>query len=196
MSKIFPRLKEALSGSAFDQPVVNIPLISRPLGNGLNLFFIEDRGATSEYVDRNRQRELGVSEKELFSLSIRNLANRAVDQARIGISDHGVTMLVGMEDLESSLCLVPAAVAKFGFAPSSSVFAIPTREIFMFANGRNVQALTLMKSIAQKHFREAQRSHRVSERLFRASESGLPLKLASGSQFNFTSISSFLLGKT
>lgn len=191
----FPRLKEVGISLLPEERIVESDVVKRQLLPKVGLYYLEDAGDQYHYVSRSRLRELGVSEGQLHQQAIANLRQFALDNAKVSPASNGITTVHGMGELESSLCLVPDTIVRYGFIPGKVVFGMPSRDIFAFCGAENQPAISRLKSICQSHFEKEARSRRISPRLFKASDSGEPIRFAGEFSNLFASLASTLFGR-
>lgn len=157
-----PSLKDAratMEVSRADQPVL------RDLKNGLLVAYIVDSGDVFEYVqvkDLDRSR---LTEEELHSSSVRNLA--ALMNSKLTIRPYGNVFAVFLDgNVESSLLLVDelwdkklAHLRQAGF-----IAVVPTRDVLAFCDASDLQGVTELRRVAE---RAENGDHLITPSLFR-----------------------------
>jgi hypothetical protein len=124
-------------------------------------------------------RELGHSTQSLHSISVQNLEQKASTGGKVMSVGQGISMIVELEGLESSLVFAPRARTRFGMLDSALVYGIPSRDTFIYCEASDRAAIAQMRKTVQTVFNDAEATHQVTDKLLKLSGSA-SIKYADG----------------
>jgi hypothetical protein len=150
-AKAYLKVKEfGTSGNEITLPYRDSPIIT-DLNDNLCVAYVVDEGGHFQYL-ANRDREAsGLSNSEIHSASIENLAKLA--RARIRVAPHGNVHAVLLEgNFEASMILIDGLWDKAlaHLAPNGFVAAIPARDILAFCDTNSTAGIAELLQLIQR----------------------------------------------
>jgi hypothetical protein len=164
LDKVYPRLKEIFDGD--DEVSPSASLVWRPFLHDVGIFYIMDCGDFYEYLTINDTKHANLTTDALHMVAIGNLERFAGD-GRGGVVDvdEGVTMLTGMEGLETSLVLLPDKLKALGLRAVDDCLGLPARDVLLFADKADEDAVNRLCAAMRRVFDGLPSSQRVSPQL-------------------------------
>ncbi|ADE11348.1 DUF1444 family protein [Sideroxydans lithotrophicus] len=128
----------------------------------LVILYAEDTPTNITYFAPKSLDEIGISRKQLRTLSVANLT-RLIPKPQV---DAGplVSMITVGGNYEASLLLFDDLWTNLSKANGEIVVAVPARDLLMFTGSRNQQGLTKLRELATKYAKES--PYHLTDKLF------------------------------
>lgn len=128
----------------------------------LVILYAEDTPTNISYFAPKSLEEIGLSRKQLRTLSVANLT-RLIPKPQV---DTGplVSMITVGGNYEASLLLFDDLWANLSKADGDIVVAVPARDLLMFTGSRNQRGLTKLRELAAKYVKES--PYHLTDKLF------------------------------
>jgi uncharacterized protein YtpQ (UPF0354 family) len=128
----------------------------------LVILYAEDTPTSVSYFAPKSLEEIGISRKQLRTLSVANLT-RLIPKPQV---DTGplVSMITVGGNYEASLLLFDDLWANLSKADGEIVVAVPARDLLMFTGSRNQPGLTKLRKLAAKYVKES--PYHLTDKLF------------------------------
>jgi uncharacterized protein YtpQ (UPF0354 family) len=139
------------------------PLATEQLAPELFVVYAEDTPENVRYLPAEDLGKAGIRPPELRRLAVRNLLALLPD-VHVEGGKEGVYMVIADGNYEATLVLADAVVAKLPKVKGEPVFAIPARDLLLFAGSEDAAAVALLRQFAAKLSEES--SYSLSPALF------------------------------
>jgi hypothetical protein len=170
LDRIYPRLKEIVDDPSVEERP-NSSLVWRAFLDDIGVFYMNDCGSHYEYLKEEKLDSSNLTVESLHDLAVENLERFLAGRGEIHDLSDGVTMVAGLEGLETSLVFLPHKLAEFGFRGSEDCLGLPARDVLLFGRRSDGKAVHRIRFAMRNVLDGLPPSQRVSDRMIVADQS-------------------------